>query len=128
MSHFNQAEHGLMTADYSMALSHSRASVLLAEKYPSMQADARVWGVGYLGYLALAESLMNYKEWDAAILQCELAIASRAEDKTGGSAATAINNKAHCLWRNGRYDEAWKVLEDYAAMADQFWTPAEVFR
>jgi len=116
MSHMNLLEIGLQTGDFTMALSHSRDLIGIAEGHPELQARVHTFGIKYLGYTGLAEALMEYSEWDEAIKTCDLAIEAKKHDNTKNFPAFATIDKAHCLWRKGEVDQAWEVLDTYVTV------------
>ena len=128
MTHNNHFEHAFITSDYDNALLHSQAFVKLAEKHPDIQARNQSFGFKYLAYNDLAEALMCCKRWDEAITYCDRAIHARSVDGIGLSPAGAMYNKAHCLWRKGLPDAAWKVLEEYASMRQNYFSGGEAFK
>jgi tetratricopeptide (TPR) repeat protein len=128
MSQFNLIGHGLITADYKMALRHGRRVVDVIERYPNLEAPHRSFGVNFIAYKFLAEALMNHRLWAEAIDSFDRAILVRASDNTGITPSLAYIGKSHCLWRLGRVDEAWNLLESYVKSRDSYPRPEEPFK
>lgn len=127
-SNLNLTEHGHMTADPKLALCHAQKCLEIIEQYPDVTSRSQHFGIAYLTYVELAEAYMGHHQWEKAIELCDIAIQKKATDGTRRCAANAVVDKAHCIARLGRADEAWEKLDTFLSKRESEFGPAQPWK